>query len=288
MVIYFLKAKSEAIIFFKQLYALIQQELHIDIQRIRTDQGGEFKNHQFQEFTQDKGILHEFSAPYASEQNGFIERSNRTIVEATRAMLHSRDLPLTLWAEAANTAVFVWNRTVNKQLTNVTPFEQLFKQVPDVSFFRIFGSDAYLHVPKKHRTKLDPKSQKLTLVGYDQKGRAYRLWNPITKRICIGVDVIINETLGFHTTNMSNPIQPSSDDTNIHISSSHHTSVISVPTDNIPTSSEGPSVSLPQMSDDSHHIQNNNIFSPIHSEHDAYSDTNEMHEALQEGEIVPI
>jgi len=158
MVIFFLKAKSKALACFKQLYSMMQQELQITIQRIKTDQGGEFKNRQFEEYTQDKGIIHEFSAAYTSEQNGFIERSNRTIVEATRSMLHSRCLPLSLWAKAANTAVFVWNRTVNKQNLDTTPFELMFRHVPDVSYFRAFGSDAYLHIPKKHRSKLDAKS----------------------------------------------------------------------------------------------------------------------------------
>lgn len=148
----------------------MQQEIHVGMQRIKTDQGGEFKNHEFEEFTKDKGIIHEFSAAYMSEQNGFIERSNRTIVEAVRSMLHSGQLPLNLWAEAANTAVFVWNRTVNKQLSTITPFEKMFSQVPDVSFLRVFGSTAYLHIPKKQRTKLAAKSQKLIMVGYDQKG----------------------------------------------------------------------------------------------------------------------
>ena len=199
MVIFFLKEKSEALNYLKQLCSMVKQELHIDIQRIKTDLGGEFKNKQFGAFTKDKGIIHEFSAAYTSEQNGFIERNNRTIVEAARSMLHSRGLPLTLWAEAANTAVFVWNRTVNRQHTDVTPFEMLFQQVPDVSYFRAFGSDAYLHIPKKLRTKWEAKSQKLILVGYDQKGRAYRLWNPSTKRIHVGVDVVIHETLGIQT-----------------------------------------------------------------------------------------
>jgi hypothetical protein len=174
LVIFFLKHKSEALAYLKQLYSLVKEELQVDIQRIKTDQGGEFKSHEFHEFTQEKGIIHDFSAAYASEQNGFIQRSNRTIVEATRSMLHSRNLPLNLWAEAANTTVFVWNRTVSKQLSDVTPFEKMFDQVPDVSYFRTFGSDAYLHVPKKQRTKLAAKNQKLVLVGYDQKGRAYR------------------------------------------------------------------------------------------------------------------
>ena len=47
MVIIFLKAKSEALTYFKQLYSMIKQELKVDIQRIKTDQGEEFKNHQF-------------------------------------------------------------------------------------------------------------------------------------------------------------------------------------------------------------------------------------------------
>lgn len=112
-------------------------------------------------------------------------------------MLHSRGLPLSLRAEAANTAVFIWNRTGHQQHPDSTPYEQLFQQVPDVSFFRVFGSEAYLHIPKQNRRKLDAKSQKLILVGYDQKGRAYRLWHPNTKRISVGVDVVIHETLGL-------------------------------------------------------------------------------------------
>ena len=101
MVIFFLKEKSEAIIYLKQLFTMIQQELQVDIQRIKTDLGGEFNSKQFQDYTQEKGIIHKFSAAYTSEQNGYIERNNRTIVEATRSMLHSRNLPLNLWAKAA-------------------------------------------------------------------------------------------------------------------------------------------------------------------------------------------
>ena len=135
MVIFFLKKKSEALIYLKQLHSMMKQELHVDIQKIKTDQGGEFKNHQFESYTQEKGIIHEFTAPYSSEQNGYIERNNRTIVEATRSMLHSKDLPLSLWAEAASTAVHIWNRTVSSQRSDRTPYERMFNQIPDVSYF---------------------------------------------------------------------------------------------------------------------------------------------------------
>lgn len=172
-------------------------------------------------------------------------------MEATRSMLHSRDLPLTLWAEAASTAVFVWNRTVNRQLTNTASFEQMFRQVPDVSYFRAFGSDAYLHIPKKHRTKLDAKSQKLLLVGYDQKRRAYRLWDPSTKRIYVGVDVVIHETMGIQTVDiMPKSIEP-------HIESV----AVSIPHSQIApaASTDKPSVSMPSLSDGSNHTQRDYI-----------------------------
>ena len=249
LVIYFLKQKSEALAYMKQLYSSMKQELQVDILRIKTDQGGEFKSHQFHEYTEDKGIIHDFSAAYASEQNGFIERSNRTIVEATKSMLHSRNLPLNLWAEATNTTMFVWNRTVSKQLSDVTPFEKMFHQVPDVSYFKVFGSDAYLHVPKKQRTKLAAKSQKLVLVGYDQKGRAYRLWNSTTKRIYVGVDVIIRETLGIATTIPHYSESPVEDGT-IFL---HPATVSAAP--NIPANTHAttdvPSVNMPDVSNNS-------------------------------------
>lgn len=50
--------------------------------------------------------------PYTPEQNGCAERDNRTIVEAARAMMHAHEqLPQGLWAELANTAVYILNRT---------------------------------------------------------------------------------------------------------------------------------------------------------------------------------
>ena len=72
LVIFFLKHKSEALAYLKQLYSLVKQELQVDIQRIKTDQGGKFKSQQFYEYTQEKGIIHDFSAGYALEHNGFI------------------------------------------------------------------------------------------------------------------------------------------------------------------------------------------------------------------------
>ena len=62
-----------------------------------------------------------------------------------------------------------------------------------VSHFRIFGSICYSLVPDEKRGKLDDKSEKCIFVGYSERSKAYKLYNPITKKTIIGRDVIFNE-----------------------------------------------------------------------------------------------
>lgn len=74
---------------------------------LRSDNGGEYISDEFKDFCKEEGIRRELIAPHNPQQNGVAERKNRTIVGAARAMLHDQGLPLHLWAEACNTAVYV-------------------------------------------------------------------------------------------------------------------------------------------------------------------------------------
>ena len=87
----------------------------------QSDNGGEFTSNEFKELCKDSGIKRELSNPYNPQQNGIVERNNRTIMEDTRAMLHDQDLPMHLWAEVARTAVYVQNHTPHRVLENKTP-----------------------------------------------------------------------------------------------------------------------------------------------------------------------
>ncbi|KMQ84486.1 copia protein [Lasius niger] len=136
----------------KQFYAEVKADGY-QIKKLRTDNGLEFCNVEVYEFLREKSIKHETSTPRAPEQNGFIERQNRTIVESAKSMMHSRNIPRCLWAEAANTAVYVKNRTASETLGGSTPFEKWFGEKPSVKHLKIFGSDCYVHVPKDQRTK---------------------------------------------------------------------------------------------------------------------------------------
>ena len=60
---------------------------------IRSDNGTEFKNSTMREFCESKGISQTFSAPRTPQQNGVVERKNRTLIEAARTMLEDSKLP---------------------------------------------------------------------------------------------------------------------------------------------------------------------------------------------------
>ena len=64
---------------------------------------------------------------------------------------------------------------------------------PNVGHLRVFGSIAYAHVPDQQRKKLDDKSKKLIFVGYDDKSKAYRLYNPKENKVEISRDVQFDE-----------------------------------------------------------------------------------------------
>ena len=57
------------------------------IKHIRSDNGTEFKNTGLDTYLDTLGITHEFSAPYTPQQNGIVERKNRTLIEMARTML---------------------------------------------------------------------------------------------------------------------------------------------------------------------------------------------------------
>jgi hypothetical protein len=64
---------------------------------------------------------------------------------------------------------------------------------PTVSHWKVFGSVAYVHIPDQRRVKLDDKSLMLIFVGYDERSKAYKLFDPTNKKIHISRDIQLNE-----------------------------------------------------------------------------------------------
>eukprot|EP00253_Pinus_taeda_P035481 PITA_35481 len=161
-----MKNKNETFEEFKEFKALVENQTDKKITTLRSDNGGEYEYHPFVDFCKEHGIRKQLTAPYNSGQNGVVERKNRTLVEASKAMMFDQDLPISLWAEATRTTVYIQNRSPHYILKDKIPEEAFTGIKPDVSHFRVFGCLVYIHVPKDKRSKLEPSGIKGIFVGY--------------------------------------------------------------------------------------------------------------------------
>ncbi|GJW53584.1 retrovirus-related pol polyprotein from transposon TNT 1-94 [Tanacetum coccineum] len=152
-----LRSKDEAPDFIIKFLKMIQVRLKVPVRRIRTDNGTEFVNQTLREYYEKVGISHETSVARSPQQNGFVERRNRTLIEAARTMLIYAKASLFIWAEAVATACYTQNRSIIRLRHGKTPYELLHDKLPDLSFFHVFGARCYPTNDSENLGKLQPK-----------------------------------------------------------------------------------------------------------------------------------
>ncbi|KAJ4793822.1 Pol [Rhynchospora pubera] len=191
--VFFLAHKEEAFDHFVKFSNRVENEKGLKISRIRSDHGREFENAKFDELCIEKGYKQEFSAPRTPQQNGVVERKNRTLQELARTMLHEFAVPKFLWAEAVNTACHVVNRACIRSQLKKTPFELWFGHTPNISYFRVFGSKCFVLDESPKVTKFDAKSLPGIFVGYSTTSKAYRVYLPNSKVVIESINVKFDE-----------------------------------------------------------------------------------------------
>nr|GFA48537.1 integrase, catalytic region, zinc finger, CCHC-type, peptidase aspartic, catalytic [Tanacetum cinerariifolium] len=127
------------------------------------------------------------------QQNGIVEKRNRTLVEAARTMLTFVNLPSFLWAEAIATACFTQNRSIIHKRFDKTPYELMNKRKPNIKFFRVFGCRCYLLNDYEDVGKLKAKGDIGVFVGYSKESAAFRIYNKRTRKIHESVNVNFDE-----------------------------------------------------------------------------------------------
>ena len=187
--VYVMKHKSEVLEKFKEWKAIVENSIGMKVKTFRSDNGGEYTSREFKDYLKKEGIHHEFTIPKTPQQNGVAERMNRTLVESVRAMLADSKLPKRFWAEALATAMYLRNRSPTTAVKEKTPFEVLTGKKPNVENLRIFGCNAYAHVPKDERKKLDSKTKKSIFLGYGDGIKGYRLYDNNKKKVFYSRDV---------------------------------------------------------------------------------------------------
>ncbi|GJW58939.1 retrovirus-related pol polyprotein from transposon TNT 1-94, partial [Tanacetum coccineum] len=147
----FLRSKDETLEFVINFLKQIQVSLNKTVRYIRTDNGTEFVNQVMSKYYEGVGIFHQKSVPRTPQQNGIVERQNRTLVEAARTMLIFSKAPMFLWAEVVATA--------------------------------LFGALCFPTNDSEDLGKLQAKADIGIFVGYAPSRKGYRVYNKRTRRL---------------------------------------------------------------------------------------------------------
>ena len=86
------------------------------------------------------------------------------------------------------------NRSPKSTLDGGVLEEAWTRKKPSYDHLRVFGCEAYVHVPREKHSKLEPKSRKCIFMGYGESGKmGYRLWDPEARKIGHSSGVIFND-----------------------------------------------------------------------------------------------
>nr|GEU68949.1 Gag-Pol polyprotein [Tanacetum cinerariifolium] len=163
------------------------------IKCLRTDNGGEYTGDEFDTFCKQEGIKRQFTTAYTPQQNGVAKQMNRTLLERAREMLATTCLGKSFWAKAVNTACYVINRSPSIAVELKTLMKMWTGKPVNYSDLHIFGSPVYVMHNTQETTKLDLKSRKCLFLGYADRVRGYRLWDPTAHKVVVSRDVVFME-----------------------------------------------------------------------------------------------
>ncbi|WVZ49440.1 hypothetical protein U9M48_000802, partial [Paspalum notatum var. saurae] len=184
-----LSSKDQAAAAIVRFKGVTEAEAGRKLRTLRTDRGGEFTARTFADYCAEEGIQRHLTAPYTPQQNGVVERRNQTEHDEGEGIAR-----LVLGGGGHHGwAVFVLNRAPTQSVEGKTPFEVWYSAKPPVHFLRTFGCVAHVKAAGKHLSKLDDRSTPMVFVGYEAGTKAYRFYNPATRRVHVSRDAVFEE-----------------------------------------------------------------------------------------------
>jgi transposase InsO family protein len=136
---------------------MVEKQTERKVKVLRIDYGMEFCSNEFKFFCRKEGIVRHHTISHTPQQNGVVERINRTIISKARCMLSNASMGKQFWAEAASTACYLINRSPSTTIEKKTPMEVWSGSPSDYSQLKVFGCTAYAHV---NNGKLEPRAVK--------------------------------------------------------------------------------------------------------------------------------
>ncbi|GJU40002.1 retrovirus-related pol polyprotein from transposon TNT 1-94 [Tanacetum coccineum] len=177
----------------KDFLTMIQHNLQAQVITVHTDRGTKFLNKTLHAYFNEEGIEHQTSTPRTPEQNGVVERRNRTLVEAARTMLSASKLPLSFWAEAVATACYTQNQSIIISTYGKTAYHIINDRKPSIKHFHIFGCTCYITRDGENLDKMKEKGDPCVMVGYSTQSKGYRVYNKRTRLIAESIHIKFDE-----------------------------------------------------------------------------------------------
>nr|GFA60401.1 ribonuclease H-like domain-containing protein [Tanacetum cinerariifolium] len=116
-------------------------------------------------------------------ENVYFVKDLKTLIEAARTMLANAKLPVTFWAEAANTSCCVQNRVLVNMSHNKTPYKLFNGRSPTIGFLKPFGCHVMILNTLDNLGKFEAKGDEGYFIGYSMSSKAFRVFNKRTKRV---------------------------------------------------------------------------------------------------------
>ncbi|KAE8235317.1 hypothetical protein A4X06_0g9897, partial [Tilletia controversa] len=188
--------KANALPAFIEWGKRVQNETGEILTVVRSDNGKEFVNRQFKEWAKELGVWWETTTPYTSQQNGVVERWNRTLQDRMRAMLVSSGLGNTFWPHAMRAAAYVLNRTPRLKEQGRIPQRDWTGQPVNLSNLRVFGCLCWPLVQSGQREgKLSERRVPAIFLGYGESVKGWLVYIPTksTHRRGYSRDVLFDE-----------------------------------------------------------------------------------------------
>ncbi|GJY11449.1 retrotransposon protein, putative, ty1-copia subclass [Tanacetum coccineum] len=191
--------KHESFEKFKEWKQLVENQTERTVKKVRTDNGLEFCNWEFEQLCIESGIARHLTVAGTPQQNEVAEHINRTLMDKVRCLLIQSRLPKTFWAEATCTAAYLINRSPSRAIEKKTPMKTWSGHPSDYGMLRIFSCVAY---PHDKQVKLEPRAIKCVLLGYPEGVKGYRLYRLDNKspKIVTSRNVVFNESVMYKDT----------------------------------------------------------------------------------------
>jgi hypothetical protein len=176
---------------------LVENEKGKRLKCLRSDNGGEYCSKEFDDYFSYHEIRSEKTVPRTPQENNVSEMMNRTIMERARSMRLHAGFPLQFWEDVVNIVVYLINIGLPISFDGGIPEEAWTCKKVNYSFFKTFGCEAFVHIDKENRTKLETKSKKCTFIGYGVNDFSYRLWDYENHKVIRSKDIIFNEKVMY-------------------------------------------------------------------------------------------